>query len=350
MINKHPISTAILAFGMSGEVFHAPLLTSHPGFRLSKIMERRTDKARTKYPGIAVVRNLEEVLKDDTIELVIINTPHDTHFTLASKVLDAGKHVIIEKPFATTAKEGEQLMALAASKKLVLSIFQNRRWDGDFMTVQQVIKSMVLGQLVEYEAHYDRYRPKVDTATWKELPGEGSGSIYNLGPHMIDQALVLFGMPKEISARLLIQRPGGVSEDFYDIRMMYDTLHVILKSSYLVREPGPRYILHGVNGSFIKYGLDTQEQALKDGMKPGGINWGKEPSSDWGKINAMFQGLPLNGKIETTDGNYLLFYQNIYEAIREQKELAVSPLQALQVMQIIDACVKSNREKRTILL
>lgn len=350
MIYNRPISTAILAYGMSGEVFHAPLLTAHEGFRLSKILERRSDKARQRYPGVDVVRTIEDILEDKTIELVVVNTPHESHFDLATRVLEAGKHVVIEKPFATNVKEALKLKQLAEQNRVILSVFQNRRWDGDFMTVQKIVQSGILGPLVEYEAHYDRYRPKVDTTTWKELPGAGTGSLYNLGPHMIDQALVLFGMPRELEARLCIQRPGGVTEDFYDIRMMYDNLHVILKSSYLVREPGPRYIIHGVNGSFVKYGLDPQEQALKEGIIPGSKGWGSEPSSEWGRVNSCLHGLNMEGKIETTPGNYLLYYQNIYDAIREQKPLAVSPAQAIHLMQLIDACVQSNREKRVVVL
>lgn len=345
-----PIPTAILAYGMSGEVFHAPLLTAHEGFRLSKILERRTDKARGRYPDIEIVRNIDDILADKDIELVVINTPHESHFDLTTRVLKAGKHAIVEKPFATNAEEAEKLIQLAAQQGVVLSVFQNRRWDGDFLTVQQVIKSGILGQLVEYEAHYDRYRPVPDTTTWKELPGAGTGSLYNLGPHMIDQALVLFGMPLEIDARLGIQRPSGVAEDYYDIRMKYSDLYVILKSSYLVREEGPRYVLHGVNGSYVKYGIDPQEQALKEGQIPGGPGWGIEPAADWGKLNAVVSGLNVEGKIATVAGNYLQYYQNIYEAIRGQKPLAVSPEQAIRVMQVMDACVRSNSEKRVIVM
>lgn len=348
MTQPSPVSTAILAYGMSGEVFHAPLLATHEGFRLSKIMERKTNKASQRYPDVEVVRRIEDILTDDAIELVIVNTPHESHVELTKKVLEAGKHVIVEKPFTTTALEARQLTKLAAQNRVILSVFQNRRWDGDFRTVQQIVQSGLLGKLVEYEAHYDRYRPKVDTSTWKELPGKGTGSLYNLGPHMIDQALVLFGMPKSIDARLGIQRPGGVAEDFYDIRMVYDGLHVILKSSYLVRESVPRYILHGVHGSYVKYGLDPQEQALKEGTIPGSKGWGIEPSEEWGRINTEFQGMNIKGTIETLPGNYLMYYQTIYEAIREGKPLAVTPEQATQVMQVIDACVQSNREGRAV--
>ena len=344
MINKQPINTAILAYGMSGEVFHAPLISAHPGFSLRKIMERSSDKAVKRYPGVETVRKMEDILSDASIELVIVNTPHDLHYEHARQVIEAQKHLVIEKPFSTTLEEGSQLTALAKKHDVKLSIFQNRRWDGDFMTVQRVVSSGLLGPIVEFEAHYDRYRPVVDTKTWKERAGKGAGSLFNLGPHMIDQALVLFGMPERLDSRLMVQRPGGSAEDFYDIRMIYSSgLHVILKSSYLVREPGPRYVLHGVNGSFVKYGLDPQEQALKDRVTPGSTGWGVEPRHDWGKINTNYPGdLAVSGEVETIPGNYLLFYENIYAAIRDGAPLAVTPEQAMDIQCVMDACIESN--------
>ena len=230
----------------------------------------------------------------------------------------------------------------------MLSVFQNRRWDGGFMTVCEIIQSNALGKIVELEMHYDRYRNYITANTWKEEPGVGSGILYNLGSHMLDQVIQLFGMPKSIDARIGIQRPEGKVPDFYDLRLAFDDLNVIVKSSYLVREAGPQYILHGINGSFVKYGLDPQEEALKEGKIPIGINWGKEPESFWGKLNTQLGALHYEGKVETLAGNYLSYYQNLYEAIREQKELVVKPEQALQVIQLIEAAIKSNEEKRSI--
>lgn len=350
MSQFNPINTAILSYGMSGEIFHAPLLTAHPGFSLTKILERSKDKARRRYPNTAIVRTLEDILSDNEIELVIVNTPHDSHFELAAKVLRAGKHAIVEKPFVTLSGEGQQLIELATERKLILSAFQNRRWDGDFKTVQNVINEGILGPLVEMEIHYDRYRPQVDFTTWKESSSPFSGILYNLGSHLIDQALTLFGMPDSLSATTGIQRSGGGSDDFYDIRMRYPELHVILKSSYLVREPGPRFMLHGVNGSYIKHGIDPQEQALKDGQLPGSPGWGIEPEQDWGTLNTRLNALHYKGKIETLPGNYLEFYDNIYSAIREKKQLAVTAQQALNVIKIIESVLQSSRERKTIYL
>lgn len=340
MTTNQPIATAILSYGMSGEVFHAPLLDAHPGFNLSLIVQRRSTHASLRYRHVRIVTSVEEAIQDSSIELIIVNTPNDTHLDFAIKALEAGKHVVIEKPFTVTAAEADQLIKLAKSKNKILTVFQNRRWDGDFLTVKKVVEEKMLGKLVEFEAHYDRFRNYVEPNTWKETEGKGTGIVYNLGSHMFDQVVTLFGLPKEVDARVGIQRPAGRVDDFYDVRLSYEGLHVIVKSSYLVREQGPRYILHGTEGSFVKYGIDPQEQALKEGKKPGSTNWGVEDKSTWGKINTTVNGLHVEGNVETFPGNYLAFYQNVYEAIRESKELIVKPEQARDVIALIEQIVQ----------
>lgn len=343
MTAMQPITTAILSYGMSGEVFHAPLLEAHPGFNLSLIVQRKSTHASLRYSHVRIVKTIEEAIQDSSIELIIVNTPNDTHLDFATKALEAGKHVVIEKPFTVTAAEADQLITLAKRKNRILTVFQNRRWDGDFLTVKKVVEEKLLGKLVEFEAHYDRFRNYIEPNTWKETPGKGTGIVYNLGSHMFDQVVTLFGLPKEVDARVGTQRPGGRVDDFYDVRLSYEGLNVIVKSSYLVREQGPRYILHGTEGSFIKYGIDPQEQALKEGKKPGGTNWGVEDKSIWGKINTTVNGMHVEGNMETLPGNYLAFYQNVYEAIREGKELIVKPEQAREVIALIEQIVKQKR-------
>ena len=348
MTQLKPINTALLSYGMSGEVFHAPLLEAHSGYNLSKIWQRKSESSKIRYPNVEVVQSFEAILKDKDIELVIVNTPNETHFDYSQQALLAGKHVVVEKPFTNSVDEGLKLIDLAKKQIRTLSVFQNRRWDGSFLTAREIIKSNALGKIVELEMHYDRYRNYIASNTWKEEPRVGSGILYNLGSHMLDQIIQLFGMPESVDARMGIQRPNGKVFDYYDLRLLYTDLNVIVKSSYLVREPGPQYILHGVNGSFIKYGIDPQEEALKEGKMPNGINWGKEPESFWGKLNTQFGALHYEGKVETLPGNYGLFYQNLYEVIREHKELLVKPEQALQVIQLIEAAMKSNLEHKTI--
>lgn len=342
------INTALLSYGMSGEVFHAPLLKAHPGFRMSKVLERSKDRARQRYPDLTVVRSLDDILGDESIELVVVNTPHESHYELASKILRAGKHVIVEKPFVIESGEGDDLIRQARESRKLLSVFQNRRWDGDFMTLRQVLQSGILGPLGEFEAHYDRYRPQVDHGTWKEGAGPGAGILYNLGSHMIDQVLVLFGMPESVTAMVGIQRQGGISPDYYDIRMKYPTHMAIVKSSYLVREPGPRYVAYGAKGTFTKYGIDPQEEALKNGGIPGSAGWGYENSEWWGKVNTQIHDMHITGAVETVAGNYLGYYDNIYAAVRNGEPLAVTAEEAVSVIRMIELAAKSSAEGRTL--
>jgi scyllo-inositol 2-dehydrogenase (NADP+) len=346
----NPITTALLSFGMSGEVFHGPLLEAHPGFQITHVLERSHAKSVRKYPSVEVVRSIDEILQDKSIELVVVNTPNNSHYQYTKDALKAGKHVIVEKPFTVTVAEADELIALARQKNKILTVFQNRRWDGDFLTVKKVITENLLGPIVEVETHYDRYRNYIEEASWKEQANTGVGILYNLGSHMLDQVIELFGIPHELDARMGIQRPGGKVDDYYDIRLCYPSLNVIVKSSYLVREPGPRYVLHGVNGSFVKYGIDPQEQALKEGGIPGTAGWGREDEKLWGKINTAVNGLHLEGKIETVPGDYLAYYQNVYEAIRESKPLVVKPEQSREGIRLIEACFESNQHRKAVKL
>ena len=342
------INTALLSYGMSGEVFHGPLLTANPGFKISAVYQR--DRSKQAKHGHRIVYSVDEILKDQSIEMVIVNTPNASHFDFAKQVLDAGKHVIVEKPFTVTTAEADQLISLAKSKNRVLTVFQNRRWDADFLTLKKVVENRLVGKVVEFEAHYDRFRNYIEANTWKEEAAPGTGILYNLGSHMLDQAVALFGLPEFVDARLGVQRPGGKVDDFYDIRLIYQNMMCIVKSSYLVREQGPRYILHGTEGSFVKYGLDPQEQALKEKKIPGSIGWGTETKEWWGKLNTVMNGLNHIGQVETLPGNYPAFYANVYEAIRHGKNLHVKPEEARNVIRLIEACIESNRNKAAVRL
>ena len=344
----NPIKTALLSYGMSGEIFHAPLLAVNPDFELTMVMQRNSDKAKQRYPHTKIARSVNEVINDNDIELVVINTPNDSHYQFGMQALEAGKHIIVEKPFTVTTQEADDLIALARKKKRHLTVFQNRRWDGDFMTVKKVLQNQWVGKIAEFELHYDRYRNYIEANTWKEEQGPGSGILYNLGSHMLDQVLVLFGVPLEVDARVGVQRPGGKVEDFYDIRMLYKDFHAIVKSSYLVREATPRYILHGTEGSFIKYGIDPQEQALKDGKIPGSPGWGAEGKDLWGKLNTTVGGLHVEGQIETTPGDYTQFYKNVHDSIRNEKPLAVKPEESRDVIKLIETCYESSRLRKAI--
>lgn len=338
-----PIVTALLSYGMSGEVFHGPLLAASPAFRLKRIAERHASRSRERYPESTPTKAVKEVLDDPEVELIVVNTPNDSHFALALEALQAGKHVILEKPFTVTVEEGRRLIEVAAEAKKMLTVFQNRRWDSDFMTVQKVVNEGRLGRIVEAELHYDRYRSVVQLDTWKEEPVRGSGILYNLGSHMLDQALVLFGMPDLIDARTGARREGSKVDDFYDIRLTYSDKLVIAKSGYLVCADMPRYILHGTDGSFVKYGLDPQEEALKAGKKPGSAKWGEEDKKFRGTLTLATGDERREERIESLPGNYLSFYENVYEVLRHGKPAAVRPEEALDGILLITLALESAR-------
>jgi scyllo-inositol 2-dehydrogenase (NADP+) len=345
---ENPISTAVLSYGMSGRVFQCPFLHTHPGFSLDVIVKRKDSIPIPIYPEARILNSVDEVINDTSIELVIVNLPNQFHFDLTKQALEAGKHVVVEKPFTVTSQEAAELARIAKEMKLFLMVFQSRRWDGDFMTVKKLVEEKRLGRIVEFELHYDRFRNTVSSNTWKEEPSPGSGNIYNLGSHIIDQAICLFGKPNFVDARMGIQRTGGKADDFFDVRMEYNNMLAILKSSYLVREPGPRYILHGEQGSFVKFGTDPQEQALIAGKMPGGLGWGIEPETSWGKLNTTIENGNYEGTIPTLPGNYMAFFDNVYEGIRNGAEPAVKHEDSVALIKIIEACIESNRSKRAI--
>jgi predicted dehydrogenase len=348
---SNPIKTGIASYGMSGHVFHAPLLNSHSGFEISAIVERSKSLSRKLYPNSLLIRSFELLLENPDIELVVINTPDYLHFEQARQALQAGKHVIVEKPFCQKYDQCLELIELAKNKNLHLSVFQNRRWDGDFLTVQKLVRDKMLGRLVTYEAHFDRYRNAIQENTWKEFPSSGTGIVFNLGSHMIDQVIVLFGKPISVNATIKTLRTNGKTDDYFDISLEYlSNLCVSVRGSLLVREPGPRYILHGTEGSFLKWGTDPQEQDLKDGKLPGNIGWGKESEVDWGIINTTENGKNFRGEIETIPGNYQSFYDGIYHTVRNGKEPPVKAEEAAIVIRVINAAFQSSMEGRKVLV
>lgn len=340
-----PIEVGIASFGMSGSVFHAPLLSTHPDFYLSTIVERHREESRTRYPQCTILRSFEDMLQKDSIDMVVVNTPDRTHFDYVRMALEAGKHVVVEKPFTITAGEAQKLTMLAKATGKMLSVFQNRRWDNDFLTVRKILDQKVLGRLVSYEVNYDRFRPDITPNTWKENAADSEGLLYGLGSHLIDQAMALFGDPSWVFADLRVLRTHGEVDDSIEIHLGYDDLKVILRSSYLVASPGPHFALHGTAGSFIKYGMDPQEDALKDGGLPDEESWGEEDSHLSGTLITMMDGLQFEGKITSLPGNYSGFYDNISLALQQKEPLAVTPDQVTRVMQVMEACQKSSRDR-----
>jgi scyllo-inositol 2-dehydrogenase (NADP+) len=347
-VMKSPVQTAIASFGMSGLVFHGPSLKINPGFRVKSVWERSKSLSKNLFPDAIIVREFNDLLDDPEIELIIVNTPDALHYEMVKMALQAGKHVVVEKPFVFRSVEADELITLAKARNKILTVYQNRRWDGDFLTINEIVKSGILGRLVEFESHFDRYRPFITPDTWKEEGDEYAGVLYNLGSHTIDQALILFGMPEAVTAHLRILRTGGKVFDYYDIRLHYPSLTALIRCSYLVKEEGPRYILHGTDGSFLKWGIDPQEEMLKKGILPEGDQWGCEPEVFWGTLNVRKGNAEMREKKPTLGGNYPAFYENLYKAIRHGKPLAVKPEEARNVIRILELCLQSNLEQRTV--
>ena len=343
-----PINTALCSFGMSGWVFHAPFININPGFNLYAVWERTKNLAQEKYPGIKTYRKLEDMLADDSVELVIVNTPNATHYDYTKKALEAGKHVVVEKPFTITVEEGNELIAIAKKQNKKLSVYQNRRYDSDYKTIKKVISQNVLGDLVEVEMHFDRFKEVISPKLHKEIPGPGTGSLYDLGAHLIDQALQLFGMPDKIFADIQCVRPVSQVDDYFELLLYYGKLRVRLKSSYTVREALPGYIFHGLKGSFIKPKTDVQEALLQAGETPGKSDWGTEPDSEMGLLHTEKEGKEVREYIRSEQGNYNEYYDGIYESVRNNTPLPVTAQEGVNVIKIIETAYKSNEEEKVI--
>jgi scyllo-inositol 2-dehydrogenase (NADP+) len=338
-MSSRVLNVGLIGFGLSGRYFHAPFLSTNPNFKLKTVVERSRNEAQEFDPTIENARSVDELLSDPAIDVVFICTPNDTHFPYAMDALENGKHVVIEKPFSSTEAEGKQLVDLARDKGLVLTAYQNRRWDSDFLTIKKLLAEDKLGDIVEYECRYDRFRPVVPTESWKEKKVPVGGNLYNLGPHLIDQALVLFGAPLSVTADIRSVRPGSEIDDYFDVRLTYDDKLVILKSSLMVYENFLRYNLHGTKGSFIKGGLDPQEETLRKNILPTAQPWGMEPEDRWGKLYSD----EFTGIVTSEPGDYAPFYQNVYDAIVNGAELAVKPEEILRTCRVIDLANASSQ-------
>ncbi|MGB3077292.1 MAG: Gfo/Idh/MocA family oxidoreductase [Chitinophagales bacterium] len=344
------IETGLIGFGTGGRIFHAPFIAGSDKFTLKKINTTNSAAvliAQSQNPNTEIVETADAIFTDEFIELVIIATPNTSHLPLAKKALLAGKHVIVEKPFTLTVAEADELIALARQQQKIITVHHNRRWDSDFQTIKKIVDGKLLGTLVEYEAHFDRFRNVLKENSWRETELPGSGILYDLGSHLIDQALCLFGMPEELFANMQVQRPGGKSIDHFELLLFYSGLKVTLKAGMLVREPLPHFILSGTQGSFVKYGMDVQEAALKEGHTPfNSSDWGVEPESIWGMINTDVNGNHQQGKVESERGDYAAFFENVYGAILSNEPLIVTPEQARDTIKIIELAMISNSEGR----
>lgn len=342
------IRAAVIGFGLGGRIFHAPFLEAIEGFELTAILERNGDAAARAYPSVRTVRTIEELLAVPELALVVVTTPPVTHFDLARQCLEAGKHVVIDKPFTATSEQGRELIELARARKLVLSAYQNRRWDGDFLTLQKLIASGELGRLVSLESRFERYHPGLRAKSWQERNDPGNGIVHDLGAHLVDQALVLFGTPEAVQADVRCDRDQTLVNDAFVIHLRYPRLRVSLYSTMLARVPGPRFIAHGTGGSYVKFGLDPQEQALKDGAELDGPQWGEEPESAWGMLTTTEHGVATARRLPTLPGDYRKYYENVRDAIWGRASLAVPGEQGWRVIRLLEMAIESSERQCTV--
>ncbi len=329
------INVAIIGFGLSGRYLQAPFFENNIHFNL-KVILSNSQNPKEYFPNVKVVKNVTEIINDENIDLVSICSPNDTHFEYAKLALLAGKNVLVEKPFTASSKEAEELIMLAKEQKKVLTVFQNRRFDSDFITVKKLVESGELGEILNFEIHYNRFKPELNPKKWKENVTPGSGIIYDLGAHIIDQAIALFGVPKKVYGQTFTQRENSSIDDAFDIKLDYGKLKVTLRSSLMVREDSPRYIINGTKASFVKYGIDVQEEHLKAGKNPIDKNFGIEPMTQDGTLYFEKDDVPAQKKIPTMPGNWALLFENIYEAIANNAALIINPEDVIEQIKIIE--------------
>lgn len=333
---------------MSGKLFHAPFIDNHPGYELTAIVERHNNDSRERYPRSKLYRSIEELIADNSIQLIIINTPTHLHFENAKAALEAGKNIVVEKPFTVTVKEGEQLIDLAKKKNLLLSIYQNRRYDGDYRAVKDVIEKKLLGELREVEIRYDRYRPVPAGKPHKEGDLPGAGIIYDLSPHLVDQALQLFGWPQALFADVWKMRNEVKAKDYFEILLYYPSMRVRLKATCIARETVPAYTLHGMKGSFLQQRSDLQETQLNAGVTPSLETWCPPPAQPDGILHTEINGEEIYSHLTSIPGNYMGYYDDVYKALTGVARNPVPAEDGVKTIRIIEAALQSSAEGEVV--
>ena len=346
------IRVGVLGYGLAGRVFHAPFASAVPGLRLAAIVSRHGDDAARAWPAATILRSVDEAFASPELDLLVIGTPNETHFEFAKRALEAGKHVVVDKPFAASSAQARDLAVLAEQEGRVLAPFHNRRWDGDFLTVRQILERGTLGRLVSFESHFDRFRPIPRQTTWKESGGDANGLLMDLGPHLVDQALALFGAPASLTASVRRDREGSGIEDAFDIWMQYDGFHALLRSTVIAADASARFLLHGTLGSYRKFGVDPQEPALVAGATVPAMGdarvWLGEDESVWGELTVASDPAQPDrldrSRVETAPGDYRGFYANVRDAIRGTAPLEVSAEDARRTLRLLELARESSRE------
>jgi scyllo-inositol 2-dehydrogenase (NADP+) len=339
------IGVGIIGYGMATKVFHRPLIESVEGLKIVGVLRRNARETI----DLPLVTDLQAFLALPGLQLVVVTTPNESHFPLAKACLEAGKAVVVDKPFTVTAAEGEELVAVAKKKNLLLTVFHNRRYDGDFVVIQQLLQDKTLGRLVSFESTFDRFRPGLRPGAWREQDQPGAGIFYDLGPHLIDQVLMLFGTPQALFAQIRLEREGVAIDDAFDLTMIYADLKVLLRASMLASVPRPRFLLQGTKGSYVKYDLDEQERLLKSGVRPLDPNWNKAQNEP-GKLVVQRDHEVVTSELPTPLGDYRRFYVNLRDALLGKIGLDIPAEAGVDSVRIIEAAFESSRRRQVVTL
>lgn len=342
------INTALVSYGMSGRLFHAPFIDLNPDFKLIGSWERSQKNIQSRYPNAISFESYEQILKDEKIDLIIVNSPNDTHYEYAKRALLAGKHVVVEKAFTVTVKEAEELDALAQKLNLKLAVYHNRRYDADFLTLQQLMIEDKIGDFLDIQISFERYRTTLSPKVHKELPTPGAGVLFDLGPHLVDQAILLSGMPTHVFADLRMIRKVSVVDDYFTLLLYYPTHRILLTSGMVYMQQLPAYKIYGTKGCFIKYRADIQEDELLEGKIPTGPQWGKEPEDKWGTLSTDHHGVIRTKKIPSLAGDYGQFYVLLAQAILHNAPVPTSAKHGADIIRILETARKSFHEKKII--
>ena len=342
------IRVGLVGFGLAGRVFHAPLISSVDGLELAAVVERHGELAAERYPGITTCRSLEAMLEDASLGLIVVATPSGSHFEMARQLLDAGKNIVVDKPMAVRSSEIAELMKLAEARGVLLAPFHNRRWDGDFLTVHRLLGEGSLGRLVHLESSFDRWSPGAARVAWKDNSAEGGGQLLDLGTHLADQALTLFGKPLAVSAEVLRERDGEGSDDAFTLRLRYEGLWVVLGATCLSSLQRPRFHLRGTKGNYWKHGLDPQEAALGKITRIEDPAWGQEPADRWGLLKVDIDGGKVTRPVPPVPGDYRLFYAGIRDALLDQNAPTVTALEAWRAARLLEWARESSAQRREI--
>lgn len=341
------IRVGLIGYGYAGKTFDAPLIAGTPGMALAAVSSSDATKVHADWPSVPVVSEPKHLFNDPNIDLIIIPTPNDTHFPLAKAALEAGKHVVVDKPFTVTLSQARELDALAKSLGRLLSVFHNRRWDSDFLTVKRLLSEGTLGEILFFESHFDRFRPQVRNR-WREQAGPGSGIWYDLAPHLLDQAVNLFGLPVSMTVDLAQLRPGAQTTDYFHAVLSYPQRRIVLHGTMVAAAESARYIIHGTRGSYVKFGLDPQEDRLKNGERLPQEDWGYDMRD--GVVTRVEGEELVEETLLTIPGNYPAYYAAIRDALNGTGENPVPASQAIQIMELIELGIESAKHRATLCL